>query len=167
MKTTLHMSVSMDGFIAKADGNSDWVSKIDCDLFEQRYKEIGCVVVGRKTFDQFQGSLYPINDIANIVLTSNKDITSKNRNVSFVGSVKEAVDLAVKKGFERLLIAGGGRTNTAFLEANAIDEIFLSVHPILLSEGIRLFEGSKKEHDFNLVGTREMGDGLVELHYRK
>lgn len=33
------MSVTIDGFIAKIDGSSDWVSKIDCDLFEQRYKE--------------------------------------------------------------------------------------------------------------------------------
>ncbi len=161
------MSVSIDGFIAKTDGNSDWVSKIDCDLFEQRYTEIGCVVVGRRTFDQFQGSLYPMKNVVNIVLTTDKEAKSKNENVLFANSVKEAMVLAEEKGFSELLIAGGGRTNTAFLEANAIDEMFLSVHPISLGGGIRLFDGSKAENSFNLIDTREMREGLVELHYKK
>ena len=167
MKTTLHMSISVDGYIAKTDGDSDWVSKIDCDLFEQRYKEIGCVVVGKKTFNQFQGSLYPMANVTNIVLTTDKDVSSDIPNVFFVNSPKDAVELAKEKGFEKLLIAGGGHTNGSFLNEGLIDEIFLSVHPIVLNNGIKLFEGAAKEHNLNFLDTRAMGDGLVELHFKK
>ncbi len=165
--TILHMSVSMDGFIAKLDGDSDWVSPIDNDLFEKRYTEAGCIVMGRKTFEQFQGSLYPIRDITNIVLTHDISASSDAPNVFFVHSLKEATDLAIEKGHTQLLIGGGGTVNASFVEQDLIDEIFLSVHPFSLGEGIKLFQGSTKSHNFTLVGTREMGEGLVELHYKK
>ena len=161
------MSVSVEGLIAKSDGDSDWVSKIDCDLFERRYKEIGCVVVGRRTFEQFQGSLYPMKGVLNIVLTSQKDMVSESDDVYFVNSVKEGIELAKEKGYNRLLIAGGGRTNAAFLKADLIDEVYLSVHPLSLGKGIGLFEGSQAEYSFNLLDTRPLGEGLVELHYSR
>lgn len=161
------MSVTMDGYIARPDGNSEWVSQIDCELFEKRYKEIGCVVVGRKTFNQFQGDLYPIEGVTNIVLTREPEVSSDLDNVYFVNSINEAVELAEKKEHKRILIAGGGHTNGSFLSENMIDEVFLSVHPFNLNEGIKLFEGATKEHAFKLIDTREMGGGLVELHYEK
>ncbi len=167
MKTILHMSTTVDGFIARADGNSDWVSKIDCDLFEQRYKEIGCVVVGTRTFDQFQGSLYPMPGITTIVLTSDASRSSDNPLISFANSPQEALTIAKTKGFDSVLLAGGGRTNASFLNEGLIDEVFLSVHPFNLNQGIKLFEGTTKENHFTLVGVREMGEGLVELNYKK
>lgn len=161
------MSTTIDGFIAKIDGNSDWVSKIDCDLFEERYKKIGCVIVGKRTFDQFQGSLYPMPGITTIVLTSDTTRTSSDPLVMFVHSPEEAISIAESRGFEQVLLAGGGRTNSAFLDSGLIDELFLSVHPFNLNEGIKLFEVAKSEVNFKLAGVREMGEGLVELHYIK
>lgn len=66
------MATSIDGYIAKKNGDSDWVSEVDAANFEQKIKEMGCIIVGRKTFDQYQGDLYPVPDVTNIVLSSNK-----------------------------------------------------------------------------------------------
>lgn len=166
MKITLHMAISMDGFIAKSDGDSDWVSKVDSDLFEKRCKETGCIVVGRKTFEQFHGSLYPMKSVLTLVLTSNNDAKSKEKNVVFVNSAKQAIELATEKGYKNILIAGGGHTNGAFLYDNLVNEIFLSVHPIVLNKGIKLFEGANTQHNFTLIDSKELGEGLVELHYQ-
>lgn len=166
MKTILHMSVSIDGFIAKPDGDSDWVSPIDGDLFLERSKSIGCMIVGHRTFSQFSGSLYPVDGVCTIVVAKNAPENFLDANVHFVQSPQEALSQASEKGFATVLLAGGGHLNGAFLEAGLIDELFLSVHPLVLGEGIRLFEGSARQSVFDLVGTRELGESLVELHYK-
>jgi dihydrofolate reductase len=162
MKTLMHMAVSMDGFIARSDGDTKWVSKIDFDLFGKRCKKIGCIVVGRKTFEE----LNPIKDVLILVLTSDKVTKAKEGNVIFVNSAKQAIEVAAEKGFKNILIAGGGHANGAFLNDNLVDEVFLSIHPIVLSKGIKLFEGANMEHIFTLIDSRELGEGLVELHYQ-
>lgn len=88
MKVTLYMAISIDGHIAKKDGDSDWVSEVDSKIFEKKIKEAGCIVVGRKTFDQYYGDLYPIEGVTNIVLTTDATRQDKNENVIFVPSPK-------------------------------------------------------------------------------
>jgi dihydrofolate reductase len=165
MKKILHMAISMDGFIAKPNGDSNWVSKVDSALFEKRCKEAGCIIVGRKTFDQFQGELYPMDGIPNIVLSSMSHPDIKHDNVFYVNSPERAIEMAGEMSHGPVLIAGGGQTNGAFLQSGLIDEIFLSVHPLLINKGIKLFEGIDVSPKFTLIDTKALDDGLVELHY--
>ena len=163
MKITLHLAISADGFIAKSNGDSDWVTPADEILFRNRAKEVGCIVVGKRTFEQYQGTIYPVDGAINIVLTSKPD--PKMMNVFFASSPTEAVALARKEACTGVLIAGGARTSAAFLEANLIDEIFFSVHPIILGQGMKAFEGVVLEKKIKLLDSRNLEDGLVELHY--
>jgi len=160
------MSVSADGYIAKLDGNSDWVSPIDCSLFEKRMQEAGSVIVGRKTFDQYSGSLYPVRNITNIVLSKNKKTNPAEQKVFYVNTPEQAVKIAKSLGCKTVILAGGGHTNGSFLNSGLIDEIFLSVHPLILGGGLNVFESVIKGCKLKLLDTREMGDGLVELHYK-
>ncbi len=164
MKITLHLAISADGFIAQTNGDSDWVSKTDERLFIQRAQKAGCVVVGRKTFDQYRGDIYPISGALTIVLSRSPG--AEIPNVVFAGSPIEAVTLAQKNGFSEIVLAGGAQTSTAFLEANVIDAMFFTVHPIILGQGIKPFEGMTLEKALVLLGTRTIETGLVELHYR-
>lgn len=165
MKVTLYMAVSIDGFIAKNDGDSDWVSPVDSVIFEQKIKEKGCIVVGRRTFNQFHGDLYPVKGITNIVITSDKRKANKSDEVIFVGSPEEALKVAQGKGHTEVLLIGGGTTNGLFLKANLIDEIFLSVHPLILGDGIKLFEGCEIKLDLREISIKQLDEGLVQLHY--
>jgi len=162
MKITLHMATSIDGFIARVDGDSSWVSSVDAALFEARCKSAGCIVLGRTTYDQYHGELYPISDITNIVLSS-RPLPDALTAPSPLG----AVAAARIKGHDQILLAGGGKTNAGFLQSNLIDEIFLSTHPIMLGEGIRLFEGASFSDKFTLVDTSPLDDGLTQMHYKK
>lgn len=163
MKITLHLAISADGFIAKSNGDSDWVDPVDGALFEKRAKEAGCLVVGKKTFEQYQGTIYPVNRVINIILTRNPN--SKISNTILADSPNMAVKLAEEKGCEMILIAGGARTAAAFLEANLIDEIFFSVHPLILGKGIKPFEEIASEKSIKLLGSKNLEGGLIELHY--
>ena len=163
MKATLHLAISADGFIAKMNGDSDWVMSIDEALFKTRAKEAGCLVIGRKTYEQYKDSIYPVEGVVNIVLTSNSNLKIKGATV--VNTPTTAVKFAKEKGCANILIAGGAQTSATFLSAGFIDEIFFSVHPLILGQGIKPFTGIISECKVKLIDTKELGDGLVELHY--
>ncbi len=164
MKVILHLAISADGFIAKTNGDSDWVAPADEILFTNRIQEAGCIVVGKKTFEQYQGAIYPVEGVFNIVLTRNQDATFRGATVAT--SAQEAIKRATNEGCSGVLIAGGGHTSAAFLEANLIDEIYFSVYPLIFGEGIKPFEGQPFNKKLELLGTKNLGDGLTELHYK-
>lgn len=164
MKITLHLAISADGFIAQSDGNSDWVSSIDEVIFKDRSKKIGCIVVGNKTFKQYQETIYPIKNITNIVLSKNPSV-ERNDNVFFVTSPEKAVKIAEENGYSEILVAGGGQTSTSFLKMNLINEIFFSIHPLFLGQGIRPFEGSAPKN-LKLLNSQKLGDEIIEVHYK-
>ena len=163
MKITLHLDISADGFIAKPDGDSDWVAPADEVLFKNRAKEAGCLVVGKRTFEQYQGTIYPVDGAINIILTGHPD--PKITGAIFAASPEAAVELAKEKRCAGILVAGGAHTSATFLEANLIDEIFFSIHPFILGQGINPFAEMSFEKRVKLLGSRNLDDGLLELHY--
>jgi riboflavin biosynthesis pyrimidine reductase len=60
----------------------------------------------------------------------------------------------------------GGHTSASFLEAGLIDEIFFSVHPLILGQGIKPFEGTSFEMKVALIDSKILEGGLVELHFK-
>ena len=166
MKVTLYMAISIDGFIAKRNGDSDWVSPVDSANFEQKIKEKGCLIVGRRTFNQYQGELYPVKDVTNIVLTHEPLLETGNINVIYVNSTQDAIKLAEARGHQEALLIGGGTTNGIFLKDNLIDELFLSIHPLILGNGIKLFGDSDIEIKLQYLDKKELEQGLIQLHYR-
>ena len=167
MKVTLYMAISIDGFVATKDGGSDWVSEVDAEHFMKEITAKGCIVVGSTTFYQFLHDLYPVDGATNIILsTSKKSDPSMPANVLFAENTEHALQLAEANGHKEVLLIGGGQTNGAFLEQNLIDEIILSIHPLILGKGIKLFEQSEKQVDLELIRTESMDDGLVKIVYR-
>ena len=162
MKVTLHLAISADGFIAKLDGDSSWVAPADEALFKERAREAGCLVVGKKTFDQYHGEIYPVADVLNIVMSRHPQ--PEEAGILYVSSPQEAIAVAQERS-AGLLIAGGGLVSGSFLEAGLIDEVFLSVHPLFLYDGIRPFGTVKADAKLQFIDSRELGDGLIELHY--
>src|SRR3989338_1392280 len=166
MKVVLYMATSADGLVAKKDGDSDWVSDVDAAVFDKKIKELGCIVVGRTTFDQYYGDLYPVDGVTNIVLTTDDARKSEKESVVFVTSARDALEIAKKKGHQEILLIGGGTVNGMFLKEGLVDEMILSVHPKVLGEGIRLFEGGEVDVDLELKSVKQLGEDLVQLRYK-
>lgn len=165
MKVILYNAISIDGFIATSDGNSDWVSDKDGDLFEKVCQDNGCIIVGRKTFDQYYKELYPMEGVTNIIVTSDTSKKPLEENIIFTHSVKEALKIAKDKGYKRVVLVGGGTINGSFLKENAINEIVLSMHPLILGDGIKIFQNTQVQKELKLVGVRKIDDFLVQIRY--
>jgi len=166
MKVVLYMAVSIDGFIAKKDGDSDWVSETDTINFEKKVAETGCIVVGNRTFKQYKDELYPIENATNIILTSHKALKSENRDVVYAHSPADALEVASGRGQDKILLVGGGITNGLFLKDKLIDELILTVHPLLLGNGIRLFENPDCNINLQLLTQNKLAKNLIQIHYK-
>lgn len=168
MHITLYMATTIDGYIAKSDGDSDWVSPVDTENFEAAIEEYGNIIVGSRTFKQYLGDLYPVEDVNNFVITSDPSSVDQSDNVFAVApNVDDVIKLLESKGHEKALLIGGGMTNGLFLEADQIDEIRVVIHPLVFGKGIKLFEGVGLDKRFEFVSSKELAEGLVQLKYKK
>lgn len=168
MKLTVYSAISLDGFIATKDGNSEWVSEADFPYFEKAMKEKGCIIVGKNTFLQFENDLYPVQDVLNVVLTSNLDSIKKYDNVlALNSSPNEVLNEISEKGFKEALLVGGGITNALFLKAGLIDELILSIHPLVLGSGIKLFSSdSQTQLNLEKIDEKDIGEGVLQVRYK-
>ena len=163
MHVTMMMAVSADGFIAKPGGDSDWA--VDNELFEQTVRGYGCVVLGRKTFTQYQGEIYPLESVQHIVLSKHPTI-SGYKNVQFVTKPQLALDKAAELGFDRLLLIGGAKANTAFMQAGLVNTVALDVHPRLLGKGVKLTAGWEGDMQLELASSYENSKGFLHCEYK-
>lgn len=136
MRITLMNAVSLDGFIACLDGDSDWV--VDDAVFDSMVENYDCVLVGRTTYEQFEGDIYPLPGTVNIVLVSDaKDfVEDESDNLHFIGGeAKNIVQQLNEWGLQSALLVGGAKTNERFAIAGLIDDVTIDVHPVLLGGG--------------------------------
>ncbi len=165
MKIILYMAVSIDGYIAKTNGDSDWVSEADVAIFDGLIQESGGIIVGNSTFRQYKWELYPVEGVQNIVISSREDNAIENDTL-FVKSVEQAIEIAEKSWLKKVLLIGGGITNSSFLKLDKIDEIIVSVHPIILGKWIKLFEDIEIHKHLELIESNIINNKLVQIHYR-
>lgn len=161
------MATSIDGFVARINDDTSWVSDTDWGIFSQMVKDAGCIVMGRRTYE-VSADDFPYECDLNIVMTkSKKHHVKSNEKVLFTDlEVKDIIAHAESRGFQQLLIIGGGTINAEFLKNNLIDEVFISVHPKILGNGIKLFNQGEFDINLNRIGVKVLDEGLVQLHYK-
>jgi dihydrofolate reductase len=167
MKITLRPSVTLDGFIADLNGECySWINPDDEVRYDTAVKQSGCELVGRKTYEQYKNDFDAREDIVTYVYT-NQPKFENTPNVKFIGgSAEDAVSQIEKDGFSNLIISGGGELNGLLAEAKLIDEARLSIHPVLLYNGIPLFGSYKPKLNLELVESNTDVQGIVQATYK-
>ncbi len=160
MIVTLIAAVSADGKIAQNAGQSslDWTSKEDTRFFVSKTKEIGTVVMGRKTFETIGK---PLKDRRTIVMSSRTGADGVEWTSE---SPADLVARLEQEGVTRLALCGGAAVYDAFLSAGLVDELFLTVEPVLFGGGVPLFHNDARI-SLKLLDTTKLGEAAVLLHY--
>ncbi len=166
MKVSIYNAISIDGFIAKQDDNTDWVSEADWKIFSQKIKESKVIVMGRRTYESFEGEL-PQEAELNVVMTHNAELLSKKDDpqVWFSDLTPEQIIQELSKKYDSILVIGGGKTNAAFMKAGLVDEVTVDIHPIILGKGVPLFGGETLDKKLTLEETVQGEAGLVLATY--
>jgi dihydrofolate reductase len=160
----LYIASSLDGYIARENGDVDWLPINTDSGYDNFYKSIDTVIMGKKTYDQILTfGDYPYKGKKSYVFTRNDSLT-KDENVEFASNVEEfSRNLVSSKG--NIWLVGGSELFSAFLEHKLVDEIILSIIPTVLGKGIPLFQNINQEANLKLIKKTEYS-GFVELTYK-
>lgn len=171
-KLICYIAATADGFIARPDGNIDWLTSlpdpVDDDYgYAEFLSGIDTTLMGNATYKEVLGfgEPFPYPDLKNYVFTRESNAPA-TEFVEFVSDDIAAFvrDLKQQSGKDIWLI-GGGKINAVMLEAGLIDELILSVVPQVLGRGIPLFEGANAEAKLKLVSHKAFANGIVQAKY--
>jgi dihydrofolate reductase len=164
MKVILVMAVTLDGKIGKdADHFPDWTGKADKRLFVEISKRAGVVIMGSKTFDTLKK---PLPGRKTVVMTRNRQRASADPLVTFSDlSPAALVGALEQEGFDEAVLAGGATVNTLFAAAGLIDEIVVTVSPLVFGAGLSLFAAAV-DLSLELAACDRLDGGLLCLRYR-
>jgi dihydrofolate reductase len=174
-KITLHMVSSLDGFIASKDNSVSWLDSAQAvyeagvSLSEEEVvaflKSVDCYVMGSRTYEHALELGWPYGDTPSVVVTGRK-LSSTRKSVEFYsGDLKTLVDVKLTHRYRNIWLVGGAMLCQRFLELGLVDEIRLTIAPVLLGEGLRLFSGSRTKEKWNLKNVVAYKNGFVELWY--
>lgn len=163
-KVLVYIASSLDGYIARENSGIDWLPETAESGYDAFYKSVDTVIMGKTTYDQvLTFGEYPYKDKKSFVFTSSTQ--NKDENTEFVHDVEKFVKDGFPRAGENIWLVGGTKTITSFLNQGAVDEIIISVIPILLGKGIPLFKNLENETKLEFVKTVKY-DQLVDLHYK-
>jgi dihydrofolate reductase len=169
------MVSSLDGFIAKKDNSVSWLDgngsvyeagvSISDEEAAAFVKTIDCYVLGSRTYEHALELGWPYGDTPTVVVTK-RNLSSTKKSVEFYsGDLNTLVDVKLAPRYRNIWLVGGAMLCQRFLELGLVDEIKLTIAPVLLGEGLRPFDDSLPEERWNLKNVIAYKNGFVELSY--
>jgi dihydrofolate reductase len=184
-RTIAYLATSVDGFIAGPDDDLDWLSAprtsgrpVAADTwaarqagglgFEEFLASVGCLLMGRRTYEVMAGfdGPWPYGDLPVHVATT-RTLTEAGATVTAVeGEIAQLVADALGAASGKDVYVDGGRMVRATLAAGLLDELVVTMLPVVLGEGVRLFDATVGPTDFTVLDVAKYGDGFVQVHFR-
>lgn len=171
-KIVVHIATSADGYIARPDGNLDWLTNRPAPKgfygLPRFARAVDAKILGRKTFDRSVelGAAFRADD-RHYVFSRRPPPTAVPAGVEFV--TEPIGTFAARLRHERgkhIWMMGGGEIIAAFLDAGAIDEMIITMVPIFIGEGIPLIGPRHRDTPLHLLSARRFPDSVIQLYYR-
>jgi dihydrofolate reductase len=169
-KLIYYVAASLDGFIARCDDGLDWLphsARQEDHGYAQFTARIDALVMGRRTYEQMLSlGSWPYHDGWKCYVLTRKWAGQRDVHADFVGGQIGTFLRRLKKQPGRdIWLVGGGESAQACFAAGMVDEIILTVVPVLLGTGRPLFLPREHSNQLLLRGERSFADGLVQLRY--
>lgn len=164
-KIILNLCTSLDSFIEGENGEIDWC------LTDQDYSmtaflsRIDTIFFGRKSYEQV------VQEMPNAFPDKKKVVFSKTldnmdaRSRVIRGNIENEVRDLLNAPGKDIWLFGGANLTTTMLNLNLVDELMISVHPLLLGKGKPLFSAIEGRKKLRLTDTKTFSTGLVQLYY--
>lgn len=163
-KIVLGLAVSLDGYIEGSNGEYDWCLTDQDYGMEDFMNRIDTIFYGRKSYQMAGGNIFP----AKKAFVFSNTLTQPLADAEVVsGNAVEAVQKIRQDKGKDIWLFGGAELTGALINANLVDELWLSIHPLLLGSGKLLFQDIRERKYFNLKGSKTYSSGLVALFYER
>jgi dihydrofolate reductase len=170
-KLIVYIAASIDGFIAKPNDDLSFLSTVEKVGEDYGYADfiatIDTVIVGRKTYDWvLQHAAFPHADKQTFVITHTP--RPAEGNIQFYnGDIVALIQQLKSSPGKHIFCDGGAAIVNLLLQYDLIDELIISVIPILLGNGTRLFATNRPEQLYSLISSQSFDTGLVQLKYER
>jgi dihydrofolate reductase len=178
-RVTIHMVASLDGFIARKDGSVDWLETsdefadgaiLDPGFVEAFLKTIDCYVMGSRTYEtalsfEARGFGWSYGDKPTFVLTRRELPRTRDTIEFYSGDLKQFVNERLRPRFRSIWFVGGGMLSAECLRLGLADEVYYSIMPILIGDGISFFGKLEGDIALHLAEVKAYKSGMAELRY--
>lgn len=164
MKLILMMAITADGKIAR-DSNHfpDWTGKADKRMFKQLTTAAGVIIMGSRTFDTIGK---PLPNRLNVVMTRCPERYTAGRHLFFTSESPADLLAGLKgRGYKEAILIGGATINTLFVQAGLIDEILVTIVPVMFGTGLSLFS-ERLASKLELIDAHEVEPGFLVVKYK-
>jgi dihydrofolate reductase len=172
-KVILGCGMSLDGYIARRDGDIDFLRQPTGYSMSAFFATLDTVAFGRKTFDEAVkrggGSYKSPAKIPTYVFSKSMP-AGERQGVIFTSQTPAAFVDFIRKEPEgkNILVMGGGELARSFLRDDVVDELYIGVYPVLLGDGIPFFPSGFPQREFTLVDSKTyQPEGFLELRYSR
>ena len=167
MNVVLIAALTVDGRIARSekDLSLEWTSREDRNFFVTKSREIGAVIMGRKTWETIGK---PLSGRLTLVMTRQPDGQGAQPGlVEFTDRTPVQIleDLSAR-GYEAVVIAGGASVYSQFLDTGLVNEVYVTIEPLMFSGGVILTREGGRPVSLALLEVDRIGKETVRLHYR-
>lgn len=172
-KVILNIACSLDGYIATREDSLDWLFDVEGQEeankgIEEFDQTVDTIIMGRRTFDWVMEEMKGENPYKNkMTYVYSHSANESSATVSY--TKEEPIQLIEtirdQKG-KNIWLMGGGGVIRDFLEADVIDELIITIAPVLLGNGIPLFKDGNYHLEWSLKGTRQVGQ-FAELNLKR
>ena len=167
-KVILGAAISLDGYIARPNGAVDFLIQPQgfTKPMEEFFSTLDTLIMGRKTAPVSGSSGFPVQMPTYVF--SRSQPPGERKGLTYVNESPAAlIEQLRRQPGKNIFLMGGGELACDFLKADLVDELSLSLVPVLLGAGIRLFQGEFPQRDFTLVESKTVPPGLVGLKYER
>ena len=170
-RVSIYIAISLDNFIARDDGALDWLADVqDAGGGDYGYADfmgtIDAVVLGRETYDAVRTfDTWPFTGKHVVVLT-NRPFIPAFGEAAYAGALAPLMQQLGEEGVTRVYLDGGATIRQG-LDEGLVDDMTLSVVPILLGTGRPLFSRGIPSTPWRLLHAESFPTGLVQLHYER
>lgn len=173
-KLSLFIATSLDGYIAKPNDDLSFLKLVEKEGEDYGYAEftstIDTLIIGRRTYDwvlREVGSSHYDDGERDVYVITRTERPQAGRTIFYTGDINELVKrLKAEKG-KNIYCDGGAEIINELLQHDLIDEFIISVVPILLGNGTRLFKDGRPEQTLEFIGVKTFVTGLTQLHYKR
>lgn len=171
-KLILYIATSVDGYIAQPNDDLSFLSMVEQEGEDYGYNEfiktIDTVILGRKTYEKVlsMGVGFPHTDKSTYVIT--RTPRAETGSVKFfTGNLETLINELKSQNGKNIFCDGGAEVVNELMKKNLIDEFVISIIPVYVGNGIRLFNDGRPELKLELVSSKQFEKGLVQLHYKR
>lgn len=173
-KLSLFIATSLDGYIAKPNDDLSFLKSIEKEGEDYGYAgfmaTIDTLIIGRRTYDYVLkeiGASHYDNGQRDVYIITRTERPGTGRTTFYTGNLTELVQRLKSGNGKNIYCDGGAEIINELLKNDLIDEFIISIIPVLVGDGTRLFKDGRPEQQLELLSAKTFDTGLTQLYYKR